>query len=276
MAIGRIGRHKIVRNAHHVGAQRLGVRKKDIKSTKDEEDIKTQRDSVSLSDQAKKGEKAGETTGMSGRKGKKHEADEKEAVADQKKADAGQKVEELEQKVGESQAKQDELSETETAGQPTENFEQPQPEKSDGESSMPIMPGVMDPGGPFPGGMEPGVEFHGRPGTQAMGQGGGVPPGGIPPGGQVPGGQTPQGASQPSSHTEAAMQQQTHQNDMQQSQTIFMQMAADRQKWMAKMWEILQDTQTQIMEIMQGVAVRRAASMDKMAAKWAAVLGGYG
>ncbi|MFP4497435.1 MAG: hypothetical protein ACLFQV_04425, partial [Vulcanimicrobiota bacterium] len=77
-------------------------------------------------------------------------------------------------------------------------------------------------------------------------------------------------------HTEAAQKQKAQQDDLLQARTIYMEMAAERQKWMAKMWQILQDTQNAIMNIMQEVSLRRAATQDALAAKWAATLGGYG
>lgn len=95
--------------------------------------------------------------------------------------------------------------------------------------------------------------------TQA---GAGVPPGNGPP-------------NNPPSASDIAAKQKAVQDDMQQAQTIYAQMAAERQKWLMKMWEIIQDTQTKIMEIMEGAAVKRSKSMDTIAAKWAACLGGY-
>jgi hypothetical protein len=65
------------------------------------------------------------------------------------------------------------------------------------------------------------------------------------------------------------------QDDAQQANMFFQQMAADRQKWMMELWKIWQDTQTKIFEIMQSVVLNRAQVQDKMAEKWAAVLGGY-
>ena len=79
----------------------------------------------------------------------------------------------------------------------------------------------------------------------------------------------------PPSAIDLAAKQKAAQDDMQQAQTIYMQMAADRQKWLMKMWEIIQDTQTKMMEIMEDVALRKSKTMDTIAAKWAACLGGY-
>lgn len=83
------------------------------------------------------------------------------------------------------------------------------------------------------------------------------------------------GKSTQTSYTEAANRAKAAQDDLQNARAIYVQMAADRQKWMMKMWEILRDLQTQIMEIMQSVALRRASTMDDIARKWGACLGDY-
>ncbi len=114
----------------------------------------------------------------------------------------------------------------------------------------------------------------GLKGAAEGGAGGPEGPGQTPPGGGTPNNGGPQGPSG-TTYTEAAQKAKEMQDDLQQARTIYMQMAADRQKWMMKMWEILQDLQTSIMDIMQQVALRRAQTMDAIAAKWAAVLGGY-
>ncbi len=102
--------------------------------------------------------------------------------------------------------------------------------------------------------------------------------GAIPDGGRngqiQPDTDTPPGNNPPSA-ADIAAKQKAVQDDMQQAQTIYIQMAAERQKWLMKMWEIIQDTQTKIMEIMEEAAIKRSKTMDTVAAKWAACLGGY-
>ncbi len=95
--------------------------------------------------------------------------------------------------------------------------------------------------------------------------------GGIPPGGGVPPGATPTPAPG-SSHTDTAINQQRIQSDMQEARTIYTQMAAERQKWMMRMWQIMMDTQTKINEIIQSVALNRAKKSDEIAQKWIAVI----
>lgn len=104
-----------------------------------------------------------------------------------------------------------------------------------------------------------------EPGKSGAQAGADIPPGNPP--------NTPPG--NPPSAADIAAKQKAVQDDMQQAQTIYMQMAAERQKWLMKMWEIIQDTQTKIMEIMEGSALKKSKTMDTAAAKWAACLGGY-
>lgn len=74
--------------------------------------------------------------------------------------------------------------------------------------------------------------------------------------------------------TQAATAAQAAQNDAQSANTIWMQMAADRQKWMMQMWQIWQDTQTAIMQIIQQVALNRAQVEEKMMAAWDSLITG--
>ena len=259
MTIGRIGHQKLVRNATTVGAQRQVVKKRDMKGAKDQEEVQSHHDSITLSDQAKRGEKAGETTGSTGRKGAK---ETRKDEASGKKKKSGEKKEVATEEKVETPQQQPEGIET-GAEKPAEAGT-PQ---AGAEPDMP--PGIEQEAGFAPGTIPMNGQMPGGPGG----------PGNIPPGGPGgPGNVPPGGGEMPSSspYTDAANQQKLRQDDLQGAQTIYTQMAADRQKWMMKMWEIIQDMQTKMMEIMQGVAVRRAQTMDNIAAKWAACLGGYG
>ena len=104
--------------------------------------------------------------------------------------------------------------------------------------------------------------------------------GNIPPGGKLPPGA---GVSQPgalpppgSSATDAANHFKAVNDDLQNAYTIYAQMAANRQKWMMKLWEILQDLQTSIFEIIQSVILRREQAMDSVHKAWVrAIRGDY-
>ncbi len=60
-----------------------------------------------------------------------------------------------------------------------------------------------------------------------------------------------------------AAQFQMQATDMQQSQTIMTQIAADAQKQAAQRWKIMQDVQTKVFEITQDVTVNKAKTQDK-------------
>lgn len=209
---------------NRVGGQTQSIRKKDMKPSQDTEDITTDRDQVSISDQAREGQKAGETTGIAGRKGSK-QTRKKDEAAKQKESQVKEKLDQIRKDVEDVKA---------------------EPKMPKEEAAAEQKP----PGGP-------------------------EGPGGQQPGGQQPGGPGGPGGTPSNSETDKANRNKAMQDDFQQAQTIYMQMAMDRQKWMAQIWKILQDTQNEITKIMQEVAVRRAQTMDAMAAKWAAVLGGY-
>jgi hypothetical protein len=87
------------------------------------------------------------------------------------------------------------------------------------------------------------------------------------------------GASQaeaaPLSASDAAQKAKGIQDDLQAAQQIYLQMAADRQKWMTEIWKTLQDTQTAIFSIIQSVLLNREKTSIKCAEKWAAALGDY-
>lgn len=57
-------------------------------------------------------------------------------------------------------------------------------------------------------------------------------------------------------------------SDLDQSRTIYTQMAADAQKENAKRWKILSDTQTKIFEIVSDVTVNKAKTHDKLFDQW--------
>jgi hypothetical protein len=103
---------------------------------------------------------------------------------------------------------------------------------------------------------------------------GGAPPPTTPPATTPPatgGSPTPPSATPA---TDAANRAKSYQDDINQANTIYAQMAADRQKWYMQIWQIMQDTQTQIMSIIQQVLQRRAAVMDKICEDWDAVING--
>jgi len=102
-----------------------------------------------------------------------------------------------------------------------------------------------------------------------------APPGGAPPPGD-PSQPAPQPGPPPATPAaDAAQKAKMQQDDLQAAQTIYMQMAADRQKWLMEMWKILQDTQTAIYNIVEAVILNREKVTMDIAEKWAAVLGGY-
>lgn len=57
-------------------------------------------------------------------------------------------------------------------------------------------------------------------------------------------------------------------SDLDQSRTIYTQMAADAQKENANRWKILSDTQTKIFEIVSDVTVHKAKTHDKLFEQW--------
>jgi hypothetical protein len=63
------------------------------------------------------------------------------------------------------------------------------------------------------------------------------------------------------------------QNDAMQANQVYWQMAMERQKHMWKIFAMMQDLQTDIMKTISEAAAKRAETMDKIAAKWAQVLG---
>lgn len=85
----------------------------------------------------------------------------------------------------------------------------------------------------------------------------------------------PPGAPTTTPATDAATKQKAVQDDLQQANQIYMQMAADRMKWQQRILAILADLQTEIFQMWQEVMARRQKMMSDIADKWAAVLGGY-
>jgi hypothetical protein len=151
-----------------------------------------------------------------------------------------------------------------------------------------VNPGVFDSPGPIPqlnpagGGVNPAmVDPRMMADPRLMAAGGGLPPGQIPPGGMLPGqvppmppgmvpGQQVPGSTTP--YTDAATKQQTSQTDLQTARTIYAEMAAERKKWLARMWQIQQDCNTKIYEIIQQVLVNKATTIHNMAMKWDAYI----
>lgn len=123
----------------------------------------------------------------------------------------------------------------------------------------PVYPGTPEQG------LSPYVPGGGGNGAAPPPPGGGAPP---PPGSGP--GTPPPGMSQ----ADAARNWQQYQQDQQQVQQIWMQMAADRQKWMMEMWKILQDTQTKMYEIMSSAILYRQQVSDKVQGMWDAVIRG--
>lgn len=118
-------------------------------------------------------------------------------------------------------------------------------------------------GGPCPGG----PDSPSSPGPVPPGGGGGATPPGPgptpPPGGQY----------DPSPQSTAANMAQIAQQDALQANQIYWQMYAERQKAMWKIFQLLQDLQTDIYKTISEAAANRAKVMDGIAAKWAQVLG---
>jgi len=130
-----------------------------------------------------------------------------------------------------------------------------------GGGTPPVTPpggGTTGPGGPVgPGG--PGVP-GGPGGPYAPGNSGPVaPPSGNP--------------TDSTNQSTAANMAQMSQNDAMQANQVYWQMAMERQKHMWKIFAMMQDLQTDIMKTISEAAAKRAETMDKIAAKWAQVLG---
>ena len=61
-------------------------------------------------------------------------------------------------------------------------------------------------------------------------------------------------------------------SEMQNSQTILTQTAANAQKQRAERWKIMQETQTKIFEITQDITANKARTQDKMFQQWNAYI----
>ncbi len=127
-------------------------------------------------------------------------------------------------------------------------------------------PEMSAPAGATPALGGPATETQGAapPGAPPQDPGAPTAPGGMP--GQAPG--------SANTATDAANRAKSIQDDLNNAQQIYMQMAANRQKWLMEIWKILQDTQTKIMEIMQQAAAYRAKVGQEMAEKWSEVIRG--
>ncbi|MDQ7824782.1 MAG: hypothetical protein RDV48_18435 [Candidatus Eremiobacteraeota bacterium] len=101
------------------------------------------------------------------------------------------------------------------------------------------------------------------------------PPGPSPDPSQPPGPVAPPGGpgDQSSSSSQSQMAQMA-QTDQLQSNEAYWQMAVERQKHMWKIFQMLQDLQTDIMKIISEAAANRAKVRDAISAKWAQVLAG--
>jgi hypothetical protein len=131
-------------------------------------------------------------------------------------------------------------------------------------------PMTAEPAGPAQG--QPFAGANMGPSPNMAGGGGAIPPGMLPPGagGPTPG-SIPPGGGNAAATAQAAM---ASQQDIQQAQTIYWQMAADRQKAITDMWKIFQDLSTTIFQKMQEVMIYRQQVMDKISQKWSEVLRG--
>ncbi len=142
-------------------------------------------------------------------------------------------------------------------------------------AGAPLGPNI--PGGP--NNLPPGVP--GGPGGPSV-PGGSVGP--VGPGGPgVPGGPSnqppgpvgpPSGSTGNGTQLAAMNMQMMAQNEQMQAEQVYWQMAMERQKASWKIFAMLQDLQTSIMQTISECAAKRAATMDKIAQKWAQVLGG--
>jgi hypothetical protein len=250
-----INQQRLVSNALHIGRQAEGIRKTDVKPAEHHENS----DMVDLSETSKKGREAGENTGIAGRQGAK------ETGADDK-TDSTKNQKEL---LIEGEHKNPESAEKpmngKASGQTTGTALIPT-----GEPALP--PGVSIVNDHTGTGLpeEQPMYIMNAPGAASSGN-----PGTIPPGAQAPGGQAPPPGGSSTSYTDAATKAKEAQEDAQKAQSIYAEMASSRQKWLMQMWQIIQDTQTAIIQMMQEAALRRTKMMDTCAAKWAACLGGY-
>lgn len=239
-----------VNNAQHVGMQKTAVNKND------EEDASSFRN---ITDQAQlsltEGPKAGAQTGMAQEAGKGTSTEK--ASEDKAQKDAG---------------KTDPESQDAEQGQ---NLPALLPEHKNlpvpvsGGQNLPV-PVTQPPS--FDAGM-PGSNLGSSPDAGA------APAAGAP--GASSGADPNQGAgpfvgASPGMTSEeylAKMQQ--AQQESEKLQEIMLQMFAERQKHMMKLWQIMQDLNTHIYETMQATAAARYKSTEFFANKWAAVLGGY-
>lgn len=163
-------------------------------------------------------------------------------------------------------------------------YEEHLPAVIDGGEKLPVPVKAQLPAVPTKGGEVIDAEWEPvYPGTPEQGlspyvpAGGSTPPPTTPPGGgevppTPPGG--PAGPPPGMSQADAARNWQQYQQDQQQVQQIWMQMAADRQKWMMEMWKIIQDTQTKMYEIMQSAILYKAQVADKVNQMWDQVIRG--
>ena len=74
--------------------------------------------------------------------------------------------------------------------------------------------------------------------------------------------------------TDWATRAKAAQDDADQANTIFQQMAAERQKTMMEIWKIWQDLQTSIFQMMQDTMANRAKAQEAAWAAWDAVIRG--
>jgi hypothetical protein len=243
------------RNAQHVGAQTEAISDDEETTEESDESVETQstvsrstneEDQLELTQQ--RGTQAGTHTGMAQTMGRK------------KNRGAGR---------------------TDDAPDTPRQLELPFPQQEQKKPAGPQVPLFMTsmPQNLPPGGVGPRVNAS-PPGPVAPPSGNQQGPGPVGPGGSnqqpVPPGPVgpPSGGAGTYGDAAAANMAQMAQTDALQANQTYWSMAAERQKAMWKIYQMMQDLQTSIMAIIADAAAKRAKTMDSIAQKWAQVLGG--
>ncbi len=264
---------QLLANAQQVGAQTTGVQKKDLEAGQQMELPFTEQDQVTLTAQ---GQKDGAQTGKLQGDGKKTTGADKKEGADEA------------QQTGEKKDA-DGITAAPGGGGGADDDEMP---SLDGVQAPP--PGGGGPAGPkqvdLPSFMKKGGTLPpGYTGTRTQQAGNQVPPGcgGGGPNGPGPvappgcGGGGPNGPGPVAPPSQGSVPQDSaaanlamvSQQDALQANQIYWQMYAERQKAMWKIFQLLQDLQTDIYKTISETAANRAKVMDGIASKWAQVLG---
>ena len=245
--------HKVFeRNLQQMGRQTDLVKKKDV------DDMASARDTLELHDQfrgkdhvdiTKEGQKAAQHSGVLQELAGDKKTKKKDKVLDTKKA----KVSKTDEKIA---GLKDAIKDAKKAAE----SEIPPPPEFDAAKGAKAGPKLGE-AGTAPAGKV--AAKDGKPG--AAPPAGTLPPAGMYPGpGRLPG----------ESATQAATRFKATQDDLEGASKIFVQMAANRQKWFMDIWKIFADLQTHIMKTVQDVMANRAAVMDKINEKWSRVMRG--